>query len=129
MKRYLGLVPPILLLAGLLTFCLWTGQRVGTDAERWRAPLLQSSEAALLGDWDAAEDLLSASYEDWQSRQLFLHIVVQHEVVEDAEAMYRRAKAFLDGRETEEYRAELADLIHQLLALQEQEELSLGNVL
>ena len=87
------------------------------------------SEAALLGDWDAAGDLLAASYEDWQSRQLFLHIVVQHEVVEDAEAMYRRAKAFLDGRETEEYRAELADLIHQLLALQEQEELSWGNVL
>ena len=129
MKRYLGLLPPILLLAGLLTFCLWTGQQVGTDAEHWRAPLLQSSEAALLGDWDAAEDLLSASYDDWQNRQLFLHIVVQHEVVEDAEAMYRRAKAFLDGRETEEYRAELADLIHQLLALQEQEELSLGNVL
>ena len=129
MKRYLGLLPPILLLAGLLTFCLWTGQRVGADAERWRAPLAQSSEAALLGDWDAAEDLLSASYEDWQSRQLFLHIVVQHEVVEDSEAMYRRAKAFLDGRETEEYRAELADLIHQLLALQEQEELSWGNVL
>ena len=48
MKRYLGLLPPILLLAGLLTFCLWTGQRVGADAERWRAPLLQSSEAALL---------------------------------------------------------------------------------
>ena len=129
MKRYLGLLPPILLLAGLLTFCRWTGQRVGADAECWRAPLLQSSEAALLGDWDAAEDLLSASYEDWQSRQLFLHIVVQHEVVEDAEAMYRRAKAFLDGRETEEYRAELADLIHQLLALQEQEALSWENVL
>lgn len=98
MKRYLGLLPPILLLSGLLTFCLWTGQRVGADAERWRAPLLQSSEAALLGDWDAAEDLLSASYEDWQSRQLFLHIVVQHEVVEDAEAMYRRRRPFWTGR-------------------------------
>ena len=32
MKRYLGLLPPILLLSGLLTFCLWTGQRVGADA-------------------------------------------------------------------------------------------------
>ena len=129
MKRYLGLLPPLLILAGLLAFCLWTGQRVGTDTERWRSPLAQSSEAALLGDWDAAGDLLAASYEDWQSHQLFLHIVVQHEVVEDAEAMYRRAKAFLDEQETEEYRAELADLIHQLLALEEQEELSLGNVL
>ena len=66
MKRYLGLLPPLLILAGLLAFCLWTGQRVGTDTERWRSPLAQSSEAALLGDWDAAGDLLAASYEDWQ---------------------------------------------------------------
>ena len=84
---------------------------------------------ALAGDWDAAGDLLAASYDDWRTRQLFLHIVVQHQVVEDAEAMYRRAASFLDGQETEEFRAELADLIHQLLALEEQEQLSWGNVL
>lgn len=129
MKRYLGLLPPLLLLAGLLAFCLWTGQRVGGSAARWRAPLEQASEAALLGDWDAAGDFLAASYDDWQAHQLFLHIVVQHEVVEDAEAMYRRARAFQEGQEAEEYRAELADLIHQLWMLAEQEELSLGNVL
>ena len=129
MKRCLGLLPPLLILAVLLLFCLWTGRRVGTDTERWRSPLAQSSEAALLGDWDAAGDLLAASYDDWRSRQFFLHVTVQHEVVEDAEAMYRRARAFLDGQETEEYRAELADLIHQLLALAEQEALSWENVL
>ncbi len=129
MKRCLGLLPSLLILAVLLLFCLWTGRRVGTDTERWRTPLIQSSEAALLGDWDAAGDLLAASYDDWRSRQFFLHVTVQHEVVEDAEAMYRRARAFLDGQETEEYRAELADLIHQLLALAEQEALSWENVL
>ena len=100
MKRCLGLLPSLLILAVLLLFCLWTGRRVGTDTERWRAPLIQSSEAALLGDWDAAGDLLAASYDDWRSRQFFLHVTVQHEVVEDAEAMYRRARAFLDGQET-----------------------------
>ena len=120
MRRYLGLLPPVLILAGVLAFCLWTGARVGADSQRWRQPLEQSSEAALAGDWDAAGDLLAASYDDWRTRQLFLHIVVQHQVVEDAEAMYRRAASFLDGQETEEFRAELADLIHQLLALEEQ---------
>ena len=129
MKRCLGFLPPLLLLAGLLAFSLWTGARVGADAQRWRAPLEHSSQAALLGDWDAAEDQLHSSYDDWRSRQLFLHIVVQHDVVEGAEAMYRQAFAFLDGQETEEYRAELAELIHQLLALEEQEQLSWGNVL
>ena len=129
MRRCLGLLPPVLMLAGVLAFCLWTGARVGADSQRWRQPLEQSSEAALAGDWDAAGDLLAASYDDWRTRQLFLHIVVQHQVVEDAEAMYRRAASFLDGQETEEFRAELADLIHQLLALEEQEQLSWGNVL
>ena len=113
----------------LLLFCLWTGRRVGTDTERWRSPLAQSSEAALLGDWDAAGDLLAASYEDWQSRQLFLHIVVQHEVVEDAEAMYRRAMAFAAVQETAEFRAELSDLRDQLRLLAEMERFSIRNVL
>ena len=62
MKRCLGLLPSLLILAVLLLFCLWTGRRVGTDTERWRAPLIQSSEAALLGDWDAAGDLLHPAH-------------------------------------------------------------------
>ena len=129
MKRCLGLLPPLLILAVLLLFCLWTGQRVGTDTERWRAPLIQSSEAALLGDWDAAGDLLFASYDDWRSRQFFLHVTVQHEVVEDAEAMYRRAIAFGDTEELSEFHAELSDLRDQLRLIAEMEALNIRNVL
>ena len=129
MKRCLGLLPPLLILAVLLLFCLWTGRRVGTDTERWRAPLIQSSEAALLGDWDAAGDLLAASYDDWRSRQFFLHVTVQHEVVEDAEAMYRRAIAFGETEELSEFHAELSDLRDQLRLIAEMEALNIRNVL
>ena len=77
----------------------------------------------------AAGDALAKSYEDWSERQVFLHIVSEHEAVDDAEAMYRRAMAFAEEQESSEFRAELADLQDQLRLLAEMERFSLKNVL
>ena len=127
MKRML--LPPIFVLAALLAFSLWNIHHMEGETDRWREQLQAADRLALSGEWAEALDALWESYDDWSHSQTYLHIVSHHDAVDDAEAMYRRAKASLDGQETEEYRAELADLIHQLLALEEQEELSLGNVL
>ena len=117
------------ILAAILVFSLWNSSYMTASTVRWREQLQQADAQAQSEAWTEAVDTLAGSYDDWSESQTYLHIVARHDTVDDAEAMYRRAKAFLDGQETEEYRAELADLIHQLLALEEQEELSLGNVL
>ena len=127
MKRML--LPPIFVLAALLAFSLWNIRRMEGETDRWREQLQAADRLALSGEWAEALDALWESYDDWSHSQTYLHIVSHHDAVDDAEAMYRRARAFLDGQETEEYRAELADLIHQLLALAEQEALSWENVL
>ena len=80
-------------------------------------------------DWAAAEDALAESYADWTASQTYLHIVAEHDTVDDAEAMYRRALAFAAGQEPDELRAEIAGLRDQLRLLAELERLDIRNIL
>ena len=102
---------------------------MSSETSRWRAQLDQADALVQEERWEEAQAKLTESYEDWSSRQTYLHIVSQHGAVDDAEAMYRRAMAFADTRELSEFRAELSDLRDQLRLLAEMERLSLKNVL
>ena len=123
------MLPPVGVLAVILAFALWNSAVITGHTQRWRDQLQQAEALALDENWQAAGDALAKSYEDWSERQVFLHIVSEHEAVDDAEAMYRRAMAFAAEQETSEIRAELADLQDQLRLLAEMERFSLKNVL
>ena len=123
------MLPPVGVLAVILAFALWNSAVITGHTQRWRDQLQQAEALALDENWQAAGDALAKSYEDWSERQVFLHIVSEHEAVDDAEAMYRRAMAFAAEQESSEFRAELADLQDQLRLLAEMERLSLKNVL
>ena len=123
------MLPPVGVLAVILAFALWNSAVITGHTQRWRDQLQQAEALALDENWQAAGDALAKSYEDWSERQIFLHIVSEHEAVDDAEAMYRRAMAFAAEQESSEFRAELADLQDQLRLLAEMERFSLKNVL
>ena len=123
------MLPPVGVLAVILAFALWNSAVITGHTQRWRDQLQQAEALALDENWQAAGDALAKSYEDWSERQVFLHIVSEHEAVDDAEAMYRRAMAFAAEQESSEFRAELADLQDQLRLLAEMERFSIGNVL
>ena len=123
------MLPPVGVLAVILAFALWNSAVITGHTQRWRDQLQQAEALALDEDWQAAGDALAKSYEDWSERQVFLHIVSEHEAVDDAEAMYRRAMAFAAEQESSEVRAELADLQDQRRVLAEMERFSLKNVL
>ena len=123
------MLPPVGVLAVILAFALWNSAVITGHTQRWRDQLQQAEALALDENWQAAGDALAKSYEDWSERQVFLHIVSEHEAVDDAEAMYRRAMAFAAARESSELRAELADLRDQLRLLAEMERFSIKNVL
>lgn len=123
------MLPPVGVLAVILAFALWNSAVITGHTHRWRDQLQQAEALALDENWQAAGDALAKSYEDWSERQVFLHIVSEHEAVDDAEAMYRRAMAFAAEQESSEFRAELADLQDQLRLLAEMERFSLKNVL
>ena len=123
------LLPPIALLAVILAFALWCGAATKSDTDRWRGQIQQVQTLADAGDWSGTESALAASYADWSDRQTYLHIILEHDAVDDAEAMYHRCLAFAATQEVTEFRAELADLRDQLRLLAEMERFSIGNVL
>ena len=124
-----GFLPPLAVLALLLAFSLWNSAVISTDTTRWQAQLRQSDALAQAGDWPAAVSVLTDSYRDWTQRQGYLHIVTQHDAVDDAEAMYHRCLAFAAAKEDSEFRAELADLRAQLALLAEMERPTVRNIL
>ncbi len=127
MKR--DMLPPAAVLAVILAFSLWNSAVITNHTQRWRAQLQQAEAMAVVEDWQTASGALSESYEDWSRSQVYLHIVSEHDAVDDAEAMYRRAMAFAAEQEPSEFRAELADLQDQLRLLAEMERFSIKNVL
>ena len=127
MKR--DMLPPLTVLAVILAFSLWNSAAITNHTQRWRDQLQQVEELATSENWQAVGSALSESYMDWSGRQVYLHIVSEHDAVDDAEAMYRRAMAFAIEQESSGFRAELPDLQDQLRLLAEMERCSLKNVL
>ena len=122
-------IKPLAVLAATLAFALWNGAVMTGHTDRWRTQLEQADALAQAEEWSQAVEVLTDSYTDWSGKQTYLHIVTEHDAVDDAKAMYRRAMAFAATRELTEFRAELADLRDQLRLLAEMERFSVKNVL
>ena len=126
MKAYLLSV--LTLLAGL-SLALWNSASMAGRTQRWQGQLDQVEALATDGAWEEAYQALEESYGDWSSSQAYLHIVSHHDVLDEAEAMYRRAAVFICLQEESSLLGELSDLRHQLRLLSEMEQLSIKNVL
>lgn len=124
-----ALLPPLAVLAAVFSFALWNSSAMETHTTRWQGQLHQAETLAERGDWAGAESALRTSYDDWSQHQTYLHVVLEHAAVDDAEAMYRRAAAFAESQEPNEFQAEIADLSDQLGLLAEMEKFSVQNVL
>ena len=120
---------PLAVLGAILAFALWNGAAMTGHTDRWRDQIQQADAHAQAGHWSEAMAILTDSYPDWSENQTYLHIVTEHDAVDDAEAMYRRAMAFAATREATEFRAELADLRDQLRLLAEMERFNVKNIL
>ena len=127
MKKSLAV--PLAVLGVILAFALWNSRCVTAETDHWREQLRQAELLSQAGEWERAAAALSDSYGDWAARQTYLHIVAEHDAIDGAESMYRRAMAFAATEELSEFRAELADLRDQLRLLAEMEKFSIGNVL
>lgn len=126
MKAYL--LSALTLLA-VLSLALWNNASMTERTQRWQSQLDQVESLAEDGAWEEAATTLEESYDDWSSSQTYLHIVSHHDVLDEAEAMYRRSAVFIHIREESSLLGELSDLRHQLRLLAEMEQLSIKNVL
>lgn len=119
----------VLTLLAVLSLALWNSASTAGRTQRWQGQLDQVEALATDGAWEEAYQALEESYGDWSSSQAYLHIVSHHDVLDEAEAMYRRAAVFICLQEESSLLGELSDLRHQLRLLSEMEQLSIKNVL
>lgn len=119
----------VLTLLAVLFLALWNSASMAGRTQRWQGQLDQVEALATDGAWEEAYQALEESYGDWSSSQAYLHIVSHHDVLDEAEAMYRRAAVFICLQEESSLLGELSDLRHQLRLLSEMEQLSIKNVL
>jgi len=124
-----ALLAPAATLVLLFALSLWNGFTIQKETARWSSQLQQAVYFIQSENWSAIETAIQTSYEDWRGKQTYLHIVLEHEAIDNAEAMYQRAFAFASAKDSQELQAELADLLHQLTLLSEMEQLSIKNIL
>ena len=120
---------PFAAIALILFFSMWCSASMTSHTMRWQTQLRHARILAQNSRWSDVQETLSTSYDDWSDKQTFLHIVTEHDAVDDAEAMYHRALAFAAEQESSEFQAEIADLLSQLQLLSEMEQFTVKNVL
>lgn len=124
-----GYVLPCGLLFFLLLTAIWSGHLIGIKVDVWCVQIRTAGQLAQQENWAAAEDTLEKSHADWSAHQIWLRITVRHDMVDDAEELYRRSMSFAKTQESDEFQAEIAGLLTKLTLLAEAERLSLQNVL
>ena len=72
-------------LAAILAFSLWTGCYVRGRTEAWSDQLAATDELAQQERWEDAEAGLQRAYADWDAIQTFLHTLMEHDALDEAE--------------------------------------------
>ena len=119
---------PIFVLALLLAFSVCNAAHLTRRCALWQQELHAADDAAARGD--AAETAAALARLDalWQADQVYLHIVVSHEDINNAETLLHRA-AVLCAIGGDELRPALAELGAYLSMVAETQQLSIKNIL
>ena len=95
----------------------------------WTARLDAVTAAAESGDWDAAAGEMAALRSDWQRKQSYLHITLQHEEINEADTLLHQCALFVDAQDNGSLSDAAVQLALQFDRLAEMEQLSIKNVL
>ena len=120
---------PCLVLAALFLLALGNGIWLDRRCQDWTDELDAIDQSVLQDDWNGAQQQLLILYEDWQTVQLWLHITIDHQEINDAEGLFCRSIVLCQERDSVEFRAHIADLHAQLQLLYEMELVSIKNIL
>ena len=120
---------PAAVLAAILGFSLWAGQYVELRTGRWVALLEETDAAAMEEDWSGAAERLEKAYRDWDSSQTFLHTIMEHDGLNEAESLFSGAFAACRERDNEDFHIMLAQLTCQLRLLADTQNVSIKNIL
>lgn len=116
---------PIGVLAAVLVFTLWNAAWVTDRCEEW-ADALDGVTAAL--DGGNGSVALERLWDMWQEVQGYMHIVVSHTELDEAESLLAQALALCRQNSTEDMYPVLAELRHQFRLIAETQQISAKNI-
>ena len=119
---------PAGVLALILACSLWAGRFLEVRTEHWSALLDGASESAEAEDWPQAGEALRRAYEDWSRDQTFLHTILEHDALDEAEQLFAAAMAACRQEDGEEALIQLAQLQGRLRLLAETQGASIQNI-
>lgn len=117
---------PIGVLAAVLVFTLWNAAWVTDRCEEW-ADALDGVTAALDGGGNGSV-ALERLWGMWQEVQGYMHIVVSHTELDEAESLLAQALALCRQNSTEDMYPVLAELRHQFRLIAETQQISAKNI-
>lgn len=119
---------PAAVLAAILACSLWAGRFLEVRTEHWSALLSSASQAAEAEDWSQAGEDLRRAYEDWSRDQAFLHTILEHDALDEAEQLFAASMAACRQEDGEETLIQLAQLRSSLRLLAETQGASIQNI-
>lgn len=117
---------PLLVLLLVLCFTLWNTAYVTDRCDEWIAALDDVTAALDGGSAGAGE--LDALDTLWQAQQGYLHTVVSHTELDEAEALLAQAKVLSRRGDTQSLYPVLAQLRHQFRLIAETQQVSPKNI-
>lgn len=116
----------LMVLLAVLAFVLWNAAWVTDRCGEWTAAL-DEAEAAL-AQGGSGQQQLDALNALWQEPQGYLHIVVSHEELDEAEALLAQAEAMAAQGDSQSLYPVLAELRGQFRLIAETQRVSAKNI-
>ncbi len=120
---------PVFVLAAVLAYILCNAAWVTGESQRWLDAAAQVSDAALQGSTEDAGEALDALDALWQRPQGYLHIVISHTELDEAEALLAQARAAVRQGDMQTLYPIMAELRSQFALVAETQQVSLKNIL
>ena len=116
----------LMVLLVVLAFVLWNAAWVTDRCGEWTAALDEAEAALAQGSTGSAQlDTLNAL---WQEPQGYLHIVISHEELDEAEALLAQAEAMAAQGDSQSLYPVLAELRGQFRLIAETQRISAKNI-
>lgn len=116
----------LMVLLAVLAFVLWNAAWVTDRCGEWTAALDEAEAALEQGGTGSAQlDALNAL---WQEPQGYLHIVISHEELDEAEALLAQAEAMAAHGDSQSLYPVLAELRGQFRLIAETQRVSAKNI-
>lgn len=120
---------PIFILLVTFLLSLYGGSSIRHYAQAWQAQLSLAESAVKRADWGQAQDILADLNDQWQEKQNRLHMLAEHQELDEVETLLRRCSVFAALEDDAELPADMAELSARLAVLGENQGLSLRNIL